>query len=205
MQADAGPERIRAAYRERARQLHPDRGGTDSREMAALNEAYRVLSDPGRRALYDRSLRGPQPGTRAAPPARHIDDDVDDDFDDSWFDIDHLNRDDGMDAIRRSSPLSPAGPARMPWKLMLVSALVGTVVVLVAAAFNDPPSQEPPDGILRPGSCVEIEVNGDAREVTCTGDGDVVVEVLVPTSARCPTGTLGHRDRLGLGIACIRE
>jgi len=198
VQVDAAPERIRSAYRERARQLHPDRGASDSRDMAALNEAYRVLSDPGRRAVYDRSLRTPTAG-RSAPPGGV------DDFDDSWFDVDHLNRDDGMDAIRRSSPLSPPGPARVPWKLMLVSAVVGTAVVLVAAVFNDPPSEEPPDGILRPGSCVEIEANGDAREVACTGDGDVVVEVLVPTSARCPTGTLGHRDRLGLGIACIRE
>ncbi len=197
MQVDAAPDRIRSAYRERARQLHPDRGATDTREMAALNEAYRVLSDPGRRAMYDRSLHGPAQAGGAPPD--------EDDFDDSWFDVDHLNRDDGMDAIRRSSPLSPPGPARVPWKLMLVSAVIGTAVVLVAATFNDPPSEEPPDGILRPGSCVEIEINGDAREVACAGDDDVVVEVLVPTSARCPTGTLGHRDRLGLGIACVRE
>lgn len=195
MQADAPAEAIRSAYRDRARQVHPDRGGASGPEMAAVNEAYRVLSDPGRRAMYDRSLYDRSSRGDPAP----------DDFDDSYFDVDHLNRDDGMDAVRRASPLSPPGPARVPWKLMLISALVGTGVVLVAAAFNEPPAEEPPDGILRPGSCVEIEANGDAREVACAGDGDVVVELLVPTSARCPSGTVAHRDRLGLGIACIRE
>jgi curved DNA-binding protein CbpA len=34
--------------------------------MAAVNEAWRILSDPGRRALYDASLRI-GPGRRAAP------------------------------------------------------------------------------------------------------------------------------------------
>lgn len=88
---------------------------------------------------------------------------------------------------------------------MLVAAVIGSVIILIASPFNDPPSEEPPDGILRTGSCVEIESNGDAREIACTGDGDVVVDQLIPTEARCPAGTTGHRDRLGLGIACIEE
>ena len=54
-----------------------------------------------------------------------------------------------------------------------------------------------------PGSCVAIEPNGDARESNCRGDGDLVVEVVVAFDATCPTGTAPHRDRLGLGIACV--
>ena len=86
---------------------------------------------------------------------------------------------------------------------MGAAALIGSGLVLVSSFFDDPPSVEPPDGLLRPGSCVAFETNGDAREIACTGNGDVVVVVVVPLDATCPTGTVGHRDRLGLGRACI--
>ena len=187
MSRDASTTTIRAAYRERARQFHPDRLGADAHgapEMAVVNEAYRVLGDPGRRALYDRQLEG---------PGRVIDDPV--------VDIDERLR---VTHRPPASRLSPNGPARVPWKLMLVTAVVGSVVVVVTAAFNDPPSVEPPDGIIRAGSCVQIETNGDAREVACTNTpDDIVVDLLVPTNATCPAGLAAHRDRLGLGTACI--
>jgi curved DNA-binding protein CbpA len=63
------------AYRRRARQLHPDLAADhadDAHEaFAALAHAYRVLSDPARRASYDTDLREPggpvpAPGTRIA-------------------------------------------------------------------------------------------------------------------------------------------
>ncbi|EAN85047.1 putative DnaJ chaperone protein [Trypanosoma cruzi] len=43
---------IRSAYRKRVLTEHPDAGGSSER-MAKLNEAYRVLRDPERRAAYD--------------------------------------------------------------------------------------------------------------------------------------------------------
>ena len=97
----------------------------------------------------------------------------------------------------------PAGPARVPWKGLAIVAVVGSLVVLIAAAVTDPPSTEPPDGILRVGSCVQIERNFDVREVACTGDGDVVVALVLPTDATCPAGLGAFRDRLGLGTVCI--
>lgn len=54
--SDAPVEVVRAAYRVLAQRHHPDRnlGNPASVEiMAILNEAYRVLSDPGRRRQYD--------------------------------------------------------------------------------------------------------------------------------------------------------
>ena len=86
---------------------------------------------------------------------------------------------------------------------MLVVAAVGSALVLVSAALSDAPADEVPDGILRTDSCVAIEPNGDAREIACTGEDDIVVELLIPTGARCPSGMVAHRDRLGLGVACI--
>jgi curved DNA-binding protein len=50
---------IRAAYRLLAKRHHPDVNGGDSRAVAqtqALNAAQEVLSDPARRAAYDREL-----------------------------------------------------------------------------------------------------------------------------------------------------
>ena len=47
---------IRAAYRVLARRHHPDVGG-NPRQMAAVNQAWAILSDPAKRARYDASMR----------------------------------------------------------------------------------------------------------------------------------------------------
>jgi curved DNA-binding protein CbpA len=68
---DADRAAIQAAYRALARQHHPDFGG-DEATMAALNEAWAVLSDPGARMAYDsgrRRSRAPG-GASPAPPPR---------------------------------------------------------------------------------------------------------------------------------------
>lgn len=44
---------VRAAYRQRSRELHPDSGDGDAREFNRLSVAYAVLSDPKTRREYD--------------------------------------------------------------------------------------------------------------------------------------------------------
>ena len=63
----AEPEVIEAAYRRLSRKYHPDVSGDPEagRRMRELNEAYGVLSDPGRRRVYDRR-RPVGPGSGAA-------------------------------------------------------------------------------------------------------------------------------------------
>jgi molecular chaperone DnaJ len=51
---DADLEEIRAAYRQLAKELHPDYYGRDSGPFIDLQEAYAVLSDPQRRQAYDK-------------------------------------------------------------------------------------------------------------------------------------------------------
>ncbi len=54
---DAGPEAIKKAYRKLAMKYHPDQNsGSDDAEarFKELSEAYEVLKDPQRRAVYDR-------------------------------------------------------------------------------------------------------------------------------------------------------
>jgi DnaJ-like protein len=181
--ADAGSSAIRTAYRERARLHHPDRGGDSSAvEMAAINEAYRVLGDGARRAAYDLQLGSGEVGyDRASWPGSSV----------------------ASSTTATSQRPAPGPPARMPWKLMGGMVAVGIALVLIGAALRRPASERPPDGVVGPGSCVEIESNNDAREVNCQGDGDLVVEVVVAFEGICPNGTEPHRDRQGLGTACV--
>ena len=56
------PTGVRAAYRDRARQLHPDIAGEGAtRAFQELTEAYDVLSDPSRRRAYNAQLAAAMP------------------------------------------------------------------------------------------------------------------------------------------------
>ena len=183
---------IRDAYRRLAREHHPDRavssdrGGVDA-EMSTINEAYRVLSDPTRRVVYDAALRGAPAsgrGPAAPPPAA------------------------GSDPAP-TMPTFPShlGPARIPWRSVMLVATLAIVGIVVLAQFTEPGEPRGPDGIIQIGSCVTIEPNGDAREVLCTADPavDLVVEAFVPFDDACPGGTVAHRDRQGMGVACVAD
>lgn len=54
---DASQDEIKAAYRQKAMQYHPDRSDEDGAEekFKEVNEAYNVLSDPETRKRYDRA------------------------------------------------------------------------------------------------------------------------------------------------------
>lgn len=72
---EADLKAVKAAYRARAKLLHPDRNPSPraSQEFAALTEAYRMLSDAGTRLAYDTGrMGGPQragaPSSRASGP-----------------------------------------------------------------------------------------------------------------------------------------
>lgn len=150
-------------------------GPASADTIHALNEAYRVLSDPGRRVLYDRTL-----GTVDAAPAAHV-----------------------TAPAAEPPPVTAHPPARFPWRGLTAATVLAVIAVGAASLLADPSDPAPPDGILRPGSCVTIEPNNDARETTCAGTADIVVEVVVPIGAACPFGTQPHRDHQGQGTACL--
>lgn len=75
--ATAGPREVRQAYRRLARQYSPDVNFWDTRARALfeeITEAYRVLTDPATRALYDRL--GTVPGAEPALGTGRRGDDV---------------------------------------------------------------------------------------------------------------------------------
>lgn len=49
---------IRAAYRGKAREAHPDRDGGSTTVMSAVNAAYRLLRDPELRKRFDDANAG---------------------------------------------------------------------------------------------------------------------------------------------------
>jgi curved DNA-binding protein len=67
---------IRAAYRRLVKQHHPDVNHTEpaaTTRAQALNTAHATLSDPARRAAYDRELDEEHPAARATPDRRKRD------------------------------------------------------------------------------------------------------------------------------------
>ncbi|MDA0780712.1 MAG: J domain-containing protein [Rickettsiales bacterium] len=56
VERNADDQTIRRAYRESARNNHPDRGG-DAEQFKKISNAYQTLGDPERKAVYDTNLR----------------------------------------------------------------------------------------------------------------------------------------------------
>lgn len=184
--SSASAEQIRSAYRARARRAHPDATGATgaSGEIVAINEAWRVLSDPARRAVYDASLRGDGPGAGSAAPSGN-----------------------GARSRVPAVPVDSARPSdgRFPkWPFVLLFVLA-VIFIITAGALRRSPSPPRVDNLLGPGSCVRIESNGDAAEVDCTGPHDAIVVALVETPDGCTVDTESHRDRQGRGTACVRR
>ena len=180
----SSPEEIRFAYRNLARIHHPDKHeGRTSPQMLAINEAWRVLSDPVLRYQYDASLRLRLDDERDAATAqtqerlRSIVDDV------------------------RGQRFTPA---KFPWRFVLGIVGTATVAILVLGAFSNPGEVTPIDNVIRVGSCVNVDdVRLEAWEVECAGVHDGVVEQMVPFDSDCPYGSVAYRDRQGMGLACV--
>lgn len=154
--------------------------------MAEINQAWHVLGDAARRRDYDLSLPTPaRVRTATSPVAVPV---AAPEY-----------------VAPRFNPLSRyQDPPRFPWRLMGVLALLGVGLVLLGVFTAGDPVPPKVDNVLRPGDCVAIDANGDAAERLCSEAHDGTVEVLLATSALCPEGSEPHRDRQGMGTACVR-
>jgi hypothetical protein len=181
---------LRQAYRARARALHPDRAGgrsgaeleADSAELARLNEAWRVLSDPRARARYDAGLGAdqlsgdglaPMPGaagasapSEAAPPA-----------------------------LEGAGGCLPRSVRLVPWVVLCV---VLAVIFVVTAYASHPDAVTPPNVM---GECLQAQPGYDLF-VTCTAAGQ---DQVVAERSPCPPGAVAHLVQGGVRFtACLK-
>lgn len=69
---DASQEAIKRAYRKLSRKYHPDNAGEQAREQFdKVQEAYGVLGDAEKRAVYDERMRAGGSGDRGAEEEAH--------------------------------------------------------------------------------------------------------------------------------------
>ena len=165
----ASAEQIRAAYRSRARQLHPDRmvdpadRNRAGARMSAINEAWRVLGNEDLRAAYDRDRRPDPPAgsPRTTPSYQSTAPDP----------VDDVEVPAAVGCVLRF------GPA-----LLAVGVLIGLLIVTaLASGGGDSPTR------LAPGRCVEV--GEGLRVVPCAlGVSEIVSRGVAGTS--CPQGSV---------------
>lgn len=196
----ASPEAIRRAYRQRARLVHPDRqvtggpppadAGSADRAMQELNEAWRVLGDPARRAAYDQLLdiaRAP-----AHPPAGMPG-----------------RMPGGEDGDDRPFPRRLAEPGDLGISLVRALPWAAAVVVLgaifVFTAFAGDTADDVSSGSDLVGSCVELRRGGEVATVPCDGPNDGRVDLIAARSSLCPEGSEVARLAGEESWLCLRD
>lgn len=210
---NASEQQVRAAFRKRARELHPDVNRDDpqaSEKFKDLNEAHEVLSSADKRAMYDRFGEewqryrdaGVSPSdaqyTRRASP--------DEDFE-SWFTGDNGSftyRTSGGGNERFSDFFNllfgnqgePAGRSRIRQnRPQRGTDSELTTTVTLEEAFTGTTRQVT---IKAPEACPICDGSGTARGATCPRcDGSGIVERQKQLEVRIPTGVrTGSRVRI---------
>jgi curved DNA-binding protein CbpA len=166
--AGADPDEVRRAYLDLARRLHPDRwldaSGDEraeaDRRMREVNEAWRVLGNPGRRLAYDAGRRRSPVG--AAGPTSSAG---------------HFSSGDLFVDGEAPPDLVTKVIRFLPWAAVLV-ALAGIFVFTAYATSSG-------DGEA---SCVATD-GASASAVDCEQDGARRVVLRVADVGLCPAGT----------------
>ena len=216
----ASSQQIREAHRQLARVLHPDRLGQATaaeqalaeRRMREVNAAWSTLSDIGRRADYDRSLRaqrtspstGPSSGSGSGPgSSRGAGAGVDDTYRDPQTGRPEEEHDpDAFYAKLRQAELDPDEEPLSEWHFWLlrrgplVAAILLGLFLFVATAYaggnrstSDTASGQALATSAPSRDCVRITNGRTANRVTCgsTNDGRIVTKVALALD--CPPKT----------------
>jgi DnaJ-domain-containing protein 1 len=189
---EAGAGAVRQAYLERARLLHPDRyidagpvqRSEAERSMQEVNEAWRVLSDPGRRRHYDAEL---DPVTTAR--ARWA-------VDDERF----ASRPDGTmpDQIESLEPTERVIRG-LPW-IILIVVLFAIFVFTAYAVTGNPATTQPGTGV---GGCVTVADGPTVQSAACGTPGARAVVARVGITQPCPDGSERLQPATGSTAYCL--
>lgn len=169
-------EEVRRAYRERARIHHPDSaGGGDpaGRTMQDLNEAWRVLGDPDRRADYDRRLARAAAG-ETGEVGRRVG------WDDDYGQV--------YGTSRRSGPGDVAASVvrSLPW----MGALFVLGVIFVFTAFATSSSRRDDSVAVNDllDRCVQVQQGVGVVPAPCDGPNEGRVVAIGARASHCPRG-----------------
>lgn len=167
-------EQVKAAYRARARDCHPDLAPGDPAKAEAFKaaaEAYRVLSDPSLRARYDRDGAMPE-GTAYGAPHRVVS-----------SSLAAVAR--GVARAARRAVVVPGTSIRQTVTLSFVDAALGTTVVLDVMRREDdtsPPTSRsrsfPIPAGVRDGQLLRWQGEGNDGDPGARR-GDVILELVV--------------------------
>jgi hypothetical protein len=190
----ASGDAVRQAYLERARRLHPDRyidagpsrRSEAERSMQEVNEAWRVLGDPGRRRRYDAELN-PVASVRARWA-----------MDDDRF----ATRLDGT-MPEEVEQLEPAVRVirGLPW-IILIVVLLG-IFVFTAYAVTGNPATTQPGGGTGVGGCVTVADGPTVQSAACGTPGARAVVAQVGITDPCPDGSERLQPATGSIAYCL--
>jgi molecular chaperone DnaJ len=186
----ATTDEIRQAYRGLARRLHPDRAGPASAaRMAAVNQAWFVLSDPGRRAIYDASLRC-RPAPARAPTA--------------WPSQGAGDIDDPEGFVPIRHPSARFG-IPLPWLAILAAFAVIFIFTAYAVRPKGGGGSDRPDGVLQVGSCVTVAAVGAVVETGCGSPHEGRVVAIPARGMYCDDGAEAYADGGTSRVVCVRR
>ncbi len=188
---DASEEALRAGYRRRARQLHPDVApDTDSGDaMRRLNQAWSVLGDAQRRRRYDETL-----AIGAVTRAPEY--------------LGYPSVEEPVVPRRRIPFLRPSALVLVTLALLfLVTAYAGSWPGKEGGSPAPPPAPTPGPATVVPvvpvGRCLAATPTAGLNVlVPCStpNNGQILAEV--GSSDQCPTGTVGHLWTLRPTVLC---
>jgi hypothetical protein len=163
--------------------------------MAAVNEAWKVLGDPARRASYDASLVAVARAASSAPRPT----------------VSATAR--GNGSAPREPPPGPAArwAVRLPW--VVIAGVLGLIFVVTAyaghlrssgpAQTSVVPARAVVDGVITVSSCIVLNDDARAIEVGCDGPHLGVVQAVVDAALPCPLRTEGYYDPSGAKLICV--
>ena len=154
--------------------------------MAAVNEAWRVLGDPGRRRQYDRAQAAtatPSPPRQSARPVQAEPDDV---LVDGEPDV--------VTKAMRGAPL-----------VAILLVLLAIFIVSAFASHGARATRSPgaSDGIIDVGSCVLVATGVPVEEVPCEKPHDGRAAAVVPLDLSCPANTDYYVAPGGRARVCV--